>query len=159
MSQDDRLAGLYRTYGAVIYWRCLRLLGERAAAEDAMQETFMRVYRHLDRAPHGDDAIRWIYRIATNYCLNQLRNQRRRTVSVAALPAQAQGAIDLGDRDLARHVVARAPSDQGAIAWLYHVDGFDQDEVARIMSVSRRTVINKLAAFSANARKYLARAA
>jgi AhpD family alkylhydroperoxidase len=82
---------------------------------------------------------------------------------VADLPEHAvERAVergDLSDRDLARQVIARAPEDQRAIAWLYHVDGFDQDEVARVMSVSRRTVVNKLAAFSANARKYITRAA
>jgi RNA polymerase sigma-70 factor (ECF subfamily) len=159
VSQDDRLTSLYRTYGAPIYWRCLRLLGDRAAAEDATQETFMRVYRHLDRAPDGEDAIRWICRIATNYCLNELRNTRRRPEPVAALPERPFDLAALSDRDLARQVIARAPEDQRAIAWLYHVDGCDQEEVARIMEVSRRTVVSKLAAFSTNARKYISRAA
>jgi RNA polymerase sigma-70 factor (ECF subfamily) len=135
------------------------LLGERGAAEDATQETFMRVYRHLDRAPDGEDAIRWIYRIATNYCLNELRNARRRAEPVAELPERPLEMSDLADRELARRVIARAPEDQRAIAWLYHVDGFDQAEVARTLGLSRRTVVNKLAAFSTNARKYIARAA
>ena len=159
MSQDDRLTELYRTYGAAIYWRCLRILGDRGSAEDAMQETFMRVHRHLDRTPDGDDAVRWICRIATNYCLNELRNAKRRAEPVADLPERALDLADLADRDLARQVIARAPEDQRAIAWLYHVDGFDQEEVARTLGVSRRTVVSKLAAFASNARKYIARAA
>ena len=80
---DDRLTALYRSYGPAIYWRCLRLLRDRAAAEDATQETFMRVLRHLDRAPDADEAIRWIWRIATNYCLNELRNSKRRAIDRA----------------------------------------------------------------------------
>lgn len=161
----DRLEHLYRTYGPAIYWRCQRLLGDAGAAEDATQETFMRVYRHLDRTPGGDEAIRWIYRIATNYCLNELRNAKRRAQPMAELPEPtgaatgAPGAFDLSDRDLVRQVIERSPEDQRAIAWLHHVDGMDQEEVARTMGVSRRTVINKLAAFSTNARKYIARAA
>jgi len=119
----------------------------------------MRVYRHLDRAPDGTEAIRWICRIATNYCLNELRNARRRAAPVAELPERSVDVADLSDRDLARQVITRAPEDQRSIAWLYHVDGFDQEEVARIMGVSRRTVVNKLAAFSVNARKYITRAA
>lgn len=165
MTKEDRLTHLYRTYGASIYWRCVRLLGDAAAAEDATQETFMRVHRHLERTPDGEEAIRWIWRIATNYCLNELRNTRRRAEPVAELPEPAPpggGHLELSalaDRDLARRVIARAPEDQRAIAWLHHVDGLEQEEVARTMGVSRRTVVNKLAAFAENARKYLARAA
>jgi RNA polymerase sigma-70 factor, ECF subfamily len=159
VKQDDRLTQLYRTYGATIYWRCVRLLGNGSAAEDATQETFLRVYRHLERAPSGEEAIRWIWRIATNYCLNELRNARHRPEPVAELPEQVGEEIDLTQRDLARAVIERAPEDQRAIAWLHHVDGLDQEEVARTLGISRRTVVNKLAAFSTNARKYLARAA
>jgi RNA polymerase sigma-70 factor (ECF subfamily) len=156
---DDRTSALYRTYGPVIYWRCVRLLGDRAAAEDATQETFMRVLRHIDRAPDADEAIRWIYRIATNYCLNELRNAKRRPAPTDVLPETGVTDRDLGDRDLVARLIARAPEDQRAIAWLHHVDGLDQSEVARVMDVSRRTVVNKLAAFATNARKFAARAA
>ena len=159
MTTEDRLTQLYRAYGASIYWRCMRILGDASAAEDATQETFMRVHKNLERAPNGDEAIRWIWRIATNYCLNELRNTKRRAEPVAELPERAIELSDLADRDLARKVIERAPEDQRAIAWLHYVDGLDQEEVAHTMGVSRRTVVNKLAAFAANARKYLARAA
>jgi RNA polymerase sigma-70 factor, ECF subfamily len=168
VSTEDRLTHLYRSYGASIYWRCVRILGDAAAAEDATQETFLRVHRHLERAPDGEEAIRWIWRIATNYCLNELRNGKRRAEPVAELPDAPEPALaaiaalqrgDLGDRDLARRIIARAPEDQRVIVWLHHVDGLEQEEVARTLGISRRTVVNKLAAFTENARKYLGRAA
>lgn len=119
----------------------------------------MRVLRHLDRAPPADEAIRWIWRIATNYCLNELRNSKHRPTPVAEIPDTGTVGVDPGDRDLVVQLIARAPEDQRAIAWLHHVDGLDQGEVARVMDVSRRTVVNKLAAFAANSRKFAARAA
>ena len=182
LTNEDRLTHLYRTYGASIYWRCVRILGNTAAAEDATQETFLRVHRHLERAPHGEEALRWIWGIATNYCLNELRNGKRRAEPVAELPERGDGSdgsegrhssegaapsqrgdlagrvIDrLADRDLARRIIERAPEDQALIAWLHHVDGLNQEEVAETLELSRRTVVNKLAAFAENARKYLAR--
>ena len=128
MAKEDRLTQLYRDYGVNIYWRCMRILNDAGAAEDATQETFLRVYKHLERAPDGDEAIRWIWRIATNYCLNELRNAKRRAEPVAELPEKAFELADLSDRDLARRVLARAPEEQAAIAWLHYVDGLDQEK-------------------------------
>jgi RNA polymerase sigma-70 factor (ECF subfamily) len=144
----------------VIYARCRRLLGDGSAAEDATQETFMRVHRHLDKAD-SREALAWIYRIATNYCLNEIRDRKRR-------PELRDEEVDvigddlqrvLADRDLAERIVERAPEKLRVVAWLHHVDGLDQGEVARVLDISRRTVVNRLAEFSANARKFIERGA
>ena len=89
---EDTLTALYRMYGPIIYARCVRLLGDRAAAEDAIQETFMRVQRHLHKVPSADEALTWIYRIATNYCLNEIRDRRLRPRSEAELPERGRPA-------------------------------------------------------------------
>lgn len=158
---SDRLAELYRTYGPVIYARCVRLLGDRATAEDATQETFMRVHRHLDKAPNGREALAWIYRIATNYCLNEIRDRKRRAEPVEELPDVIDAGVEgvLADRDLVARIVRRSPEKLRAAAWLHHVDGMDQGEVARVLGASRRTVINRLAEFAEHARKFAARSA
>jgi RNA polymerase sigma-70 factor, ECF subfamily len=157
---SDRLTELYRAYGPVIYARCRRLLGDGAAAEDATQETFMRVHRHFDKAD-SREALAWIYRIATNYCLNEIRNRKRRPEPHEEVPEVVTLDVDdaLADRDLAARIVARAPEKLRVVAWLYHVDGLDQAEVARVLDISRRTVINRLAEFADNARKFAQRGA
>jgi RNA polymerase sigma-70 factor (ECF subfamily) len=155
----DRLTTLYRQYGPYIYARCVRLLGDRSAAEDATQETFMRVHRHLDKAPDHAEALAWIYRIATNYCLNEIRDRRLRPLADPDLP-EPRGdnpAAALADRDVVARIIARSPAKLRAPAWLHHVDGFDQGEVARVLGISRRTVLNRLAEFSTAARKFVAR--
>lgn len=156
---EDRLTALYRTYGPFIYARCSRLLGDSAAAEDATQETFMRVHRHLDKAPDSNEALAWIYRIATNYCLNEIRNRKRRAVPHETLPDMVGESTEatLADRDLAARIIHRSPEKLRAVAWLHHVDGLDQADVARVLGISRRTVVNRLAAFGDSARKFLGR--
>jgi RNA polymerase sigma-70 factor (ECF subfamily) len=152
---------LYRAYGPMIYARCRRLLGDGAAAEDATQETFMRVHRHLDKADQRE-ALSWIYRIATNYCLNEIRNRKKRPELHEAPPDIAIGtdlAVALADRDLAEQIVERAPEKLRVVAWLHYVDGLDQAEVARVLDISRRTVVNRLAEFTENARKFMGRTA
>ena len=81
----DRLTELYRRYGPAIYARCRTMLSDESAAEDATQETFLRVQRHLDRVPSAREALYWIYRVATNYCLNELRSRRGRALPHAEL--------------------------------------------------------------------------
>jgi RNA polymerase sigma-70 factor (ECF subfamily) len=159
--RDDRLTGLYRMYGPVIYARCRRLLGETAAAEDATQETFVRVHRHLAAAPDAREALAWIYRIATNYCLNELRDRKLRPAPADVLPERPgeDVAAILADRDLAARIIRRSPDKLRVPAWLHFVDGLDQGEVARVLGMSRRTVVSRIAEFTDNARKYIARSA
>jgi RNA polymerase sigma-70 factor (ECF subfamily) len=157
---DDRLAELYRRYAPIINARCRQLLDDPAAGEDAAQETFIRVHRHLDRVPAEREALYWIYRVATNLCLNELRDRKVRPLPVAddCLPgneAEPQWERLLEQRDLVRHLIAGAPAKLRPVAWLYHVDGFDQEEVARIADLSKRTVASRLAAFLRRAKKLL----
>src|SRR4051794_9093948 len=100
---DRRLSELYRQYGGMIYARCRRFLGDDAAAEDATQETFLRAAVHLDRATGVREAMAFIHRVATNYCLNELRNRKRRAEPRDELPELAGDHVDqlLADRDLA----------------------------------------------------------
>src|SRR5690349_11450849 len=144
---SDRLTLLYKTHGPAIYARCRRLLVDDALAEDAAQETFLRVHRHLDAAPSSEEALRWIYRIATNYCLNKIRDRKNAPIPVEELASIQRGETEgeigeerLANRDLASRLIREAPEQVRTAAWLYHVDGMDQAEVAEVLGVSRRTV-------------------
>ena len=154
-----RLAELYRRYGPTIYARCRRLLRDDAAAEDATQEVFLRVLRHIDAAPNDQAALAWIYRISTNWCLNHLRDRARQAEPVEKLPEQVGENPEAGmmDRDLCMRLLARAPEKLRAPALLYYVDGMEQASIAELLGISRRTVINRLGEFQSRARKFGAR--
>jgi RNA polymerase sigma-70 factor (ECF subfamily) len=147
----DRLEPLYRTHRAAIDARCRRLLQNRESAEDATHETFLRVARNLGKVPpSGDEALRWIYRVATNYCLNLLRDQRRTVPAGAELRGPGDDAApseDSIDRDLLRRILAGVPAKTQTVAVLRHVDGLYEHEVADLLGVSRRTVTYRLAEF------------
>lgn len=157
---DDRVAGLYKKFGPIIYARCRSLMRDDAAAEDVMQDVFIRVLKHIDAAPDDREALAWIYRISTNLCLNSIRDRGKRAEPAGDdLPdlAGERPSGPFASRDLARKLIERAPEKLREVAYLHLVDGLDQGEVARILSISRRTVINRLQEFTENARKFVAR--
>jgi RNA polymerase sigma-70 factor (ECF subfamily) len=140
----------------------MRLLGDRAAAEDATQEVFVKLVRDMKRLQDRETVLPWIYRVATNHCLNLRRDARRR--GEEAVDGDLELAPDTAGtpqaypaRQLAQAVLSRFDEETQAVAVGIFVDGMEHEEVARALGISRRTVSRKLDRFLENARKFLLR--
>jgi RNA polymerase sigma-70 factor (TIGR02960 family) len=67
-----------------LHVHCYRMLGSFTDAEDLVQETLLRAWRGRDALREGDNLRAWLYKIATNACLDDIKAKRRRVTSVAS---------------------------------------------------------------------------
>ncbi|MEB3103746.1 RNA polymerase sigma factor SigW [Ferviditalea candida] len=77
-------------YTDKIFHLANRMLGNRQEAEDIVQETFLRVYKNLGKYDPNQKFSTWIYRIATNLCIDRLR-RRKHQYSLDAEVADGEG--------------------------------------------------------------------
>ncbi|MBY0507358.1 MAG: sigma-70 family RNA polymerase sigma factor [Bryobacteraceae bacterium] len=137
----------YRTlvdrYSRSVFRLAYRMTGNEQDAEDVVQETFLRAYRHLNRWDGRSSFGTWIYRIAANYALDLLRC-RKRQGSVAPPEAELR-AVDPGpDRlhfsgEVQRQVAATLDACSGmerTAFVLRHFEGQSIDEISAALGVS-----------------------
>jgi len=95
----DRAAfeALVEPHTSEVQVHCYRMLGSLQDAEDALQETLLAAWLGLDGFEGRSSVRTWLYRIATNRCLNQLRSSGRRPMSATALPVTPPEPSRLGE--------------------------------------------------------------
>lgn len=85
LAGDDSAARQFiDRFRAKVYALCLRMVGEHHEAEDMAQETFLRVFRHLDRWDRERPLEPWILTIAGNRCRTHIAQRSRRVTSSLA---------------------------------------------------------------------------
>ena len=82
---EDAFRELVDPYRAELQLHCYRILGSLQDAEDQLQETLLAAWRGLDGFEGRASLRAWLYRIATNRCLNALRGRRRRPQEVSRM--------------------------------------------------------------------------
>ena len=91
---QEAFAELVYNYQDAVYNLTYRMLGERAEAEDAAQETFLRAYLHLYRYDAERSFKTWLLSIASNHCIDRLRKRRIRWLSLDdPLPSESALAL------------------------------------------------------------------
>ena len=143
---------LFERWGARLQRYLERLVSDSATAEELVQEAFLRVYRAREGYLAGSRFSTWLYRIATNLALNELRRPRRRrphsSTDSAELPvplvAGGSGPESLAHARLSagqlERELAQLPERQRVALWLCAVEGHSYAEVARTLETTEGSV-------------------
>jgi len=84
--EPSEFISLVEPYRRELHLHCYRLLGSLHEAEDMVQETMLRAWQHFDTFKGQASLRTWLYRIATNACLDALKKRLPRTLPVAVSP-------------------------------------------------------------------------
>ena len=136
---------IYRRHSRSVYNLAYRMVGHPADAEDLLQEIFLLAFNKLS-SYQGQSALgTWLYRVATNRCLDHLRSRAKRYQTMTdsldekeTLTPSAATDTPAERVDLERSI-AQLPDSYRAAFLLYDVEGFDHKEVAHILGVAEGT--------------------
>ena len=136
----DAFEELVRRYQTSIYRVALRMLGSRADAQDAAQETFVRAWRALPRFRHDSAISTWLYRIVTRRALDKIASRRTTgtldELDLEAGPDPAQAAEHQEQLRAVRQAIAKLPPEQRAAIVLREFEGLSYQEVAQVLGAS-----------------------
>ncbi|MEO6214062.1 MAG: RNA polymerase sigma factor [Vicinamibacterales bacterium] len=139
---------IYRTHSGKLYNLAWRMLGNPTDAEDLLQDIFLSAHRKLESF-RGESALgTWLYRLATNQCLDYLRSRAARSNQVTDTIEDDRSLPDTGGRSLADRTVARMdleravaqlPDGARAAFILHDVQGLEHREVAEALGIAEGT--------------------
>ena len=123
-----------------------RMLSDRTEAEDVAQEAMLRLWRMAPDWQQGEARVAtWLYRVASNLCLDRLRRSRPRGLDEVAEPEDATPGVVArlieADRALALdEALAALPDRQRQAVVLRHIEGLTNPEIAAVMDIGVEAV-------------------
>lgn len=148
---------LYRATYQRVFASLVLILRDRAAAEDAAQEGYMRAFKAWKSWKQEAPAEAWLYRIALNVAFTHRRRERLHEIGEVVKrlgrPKEADP-TEVIQPDLVRELRALPPKQAAALV-LRHLHGFTNREIAAAVGIPERTVASRLAAAKSRLRTRL----
>ncbi|HUF31412.1 MAG TPA: sigma-70 family RNA polymerase sigma factor [Gemmatimonadaceae bacterium] len=137
---DQAFAALYRAHSGRVHGLALRLTGDPVAAQELMQDVFVRAWERLATF-RGESALSsWLHRLTVNLALTTRRAEVRRLRRVgdeAEMPLDGGAApvISHGDIDLER-AIAALPAGARTVFVLHEIEGYSHEEIGRATGIA-----------------------
>ena len=140
MKPETLFDQVYEAYGPSLYRFCLLHMKNPSDAEDVMQEVFC---KRLYRAPKfrsPEHERNWLFQVARNQCRDELRRMRR-----TELPLEAAEHVSIPPAQLSLlEQASNLPEDQRTALHLYYYEGYQVEEIARLLNISVSSVKMRL---------------
>lgn len=158
-------------YQGQVFNLCLRMTADAEDAADLTQEAFVKVWKSLDTFQFDAAFSTWLYRLASNCCLDFLRSKKRRpTVSLTMeteeedeqtldvsddAPTPEEAAISKEERETLRLAMQSIDAEQRQILTLRVVNDLSYSDIARVLGIREGTVKSRLSRARESLRKKL----
>lgn len=130
---------LLTDYQDKVFRLCYSMLGDRAQAEDAAQDSFLRIWKAMDRY-RGDSAVgTWVFSITRNVCLTAIAKRAARRSAPIEEAERATPQAPGRERDMLR-MVGQLPENYRQVVMLFYMEERSYEEVARMLDLPVGTV-------------------
>lgn len=141
-------------YKDLVFTLALRMVKHREEAEEVSQDTFIKVFRSLNRFKGDSKFSTWIYRVAYNTCLDRLKKHKREQ-QVVPIDEYTEhqvltldNALDKMERDERKEAIQNClqllPSDDAALLTLFYFEELSLEEISEIIGITANNVKVKL---------------
>lgn len=134
---------LYRLHVNRIYALCLRMLADSSRAEEATQDIFIKTWRKIGSFRGESSFSSWLYRLAVNTVLIDIRAQKRRMTRV--MPTDDLAPFDRGKEEAPEaamdleKAIAALPAQARLVFVLHDVEGWDHEEIGSALNIASGT--------------------
>jgi RNA polymerase sigma-70 factor (ECF subfamily) len=159
-------AVLVERHERMVLRTALRLLGRMDLAQDAAQDAFLRLHRHIGRFDESRELGPWLYRVVVNVCRDVARRGHGARLvpltDAAALASPSDGARERDEavaleeqRRLVQAALLTLPAREREAIVLRDIEGLSSEEVARILGTSAGTVRSQVSAARLKVKRYV----
>ena len=134
---------LMASYKEPVYWHIRRLVVSHDDAQDAAQETLIRIFRSFGQYSEENSLRAWLFRIATNEALRLIERRREDSMPIEKVfDIQADSYINYGDLEAVRlqNAILSLPPKQQLAFNLRYYDEMDYEEIAQIADTTAASV-------------------
>jgi RNA polymerase sigma-70 factor, ECF subfamily len=152
---------LYEKFKRPVHSYIYRLLGSHEDADDLTQEVFTRAYVAWNDLYDRDNLSSWLYRIATNLCIDQIRRRKRISwwplvrhnhageqlngdEEISYLPSDTGGIPEIAEREHIRLALANIPADYAIVLVLSAAQGVPYQEIGKIVGISPNAAATRI---------------
>ncbi|WP_431158411.1 RNA polymerase sigma factor [Winogradskyella poriferorum] len=141
-------------YKDLVYTLAIRMIKNREEAEEVAQDTFIKVFKSLDRFKGDSKFSTWIYRVTYNTCLDNIKKNKKHLNDVA-IDEFTFNKLDTIDNaldhlmkqersQLIKQCIEKLPEDSSALITLFYFEEMSLEEISKIINVETNTVKVKL---------------